>query len=900
MSNKGFAERAAQVQDKAKEVMEEAGGVLSRARGMFSGDAQFFSAVPSREQLRKALDDASIPTKKDGMKGILAQMCLGTDMSGLFPDVVRNIHVPSIELRKLIYNFIVHYCDERPNEALLSISAFQKDLMDRSVHVRSLALRVLASIRISSIQPVVMLAIKKCMTDTSPLVRRTAAIAAIKAFRISRGDALDQCVEVIAKLLGDKVMDVTGAAAAAWLEICPTRYDLIHREYRRICRALPESSEWAQVPILRMLTRYCRSQFADPQKQIAEKQQARNSKGAAGGGGKNKKNDSDSSDEDSDKDAEAKKKNAKVVEEEPAEESSSEEDEVESFFADKKSKKPTTTSKKATSKKAVPKKAVITASKKSKGGDDDSRASSPDDMDLGRIMDIADDHRLLLQSIKPLLHSANRAVVLHTIALYYHCAPVDMLDQCAKPLLRVLNGPKECALPALVAANSVMAKRLTAFIPYIQDFFPLPTDTLQERELKLRILAKLATRDNLPVLTKELNTHFRVMDIRHTLGAIQGMTLIAFSVPNCSRDILRQLLPLLQHRDSDVVSEVVVALRQVVCLGNDATQTLKTIQQLARGIITKKITTPQARASVLWLVADNLKAHPTITQMAPDMFRFFLTSFKEDPIVVRRQLLFLGQKIYLIMEGDNDLTNRFKTMLNYLLELVRFDVNYDLRDAGNMLSQALDKTGDAFKLLKAADEYTATHKPAPELQDPFGDRSALELTSMSHLVGFSSLKHVELPLWAEVSAPDSLRDPPQQTLSGGSNALFNDDSDSTSSSSSSSDDKASSSSSSSSDSDKDSDDDDAAASKKKPKAAATPAAGKAAVAAPKISVSKPKIQVAIKTISKPTAPAPGKGERILQDFFGNSKKPVAGASTTPPKHADPSVSQEKKDESDEE
>ena len=891
--------------------MEEAGGVLSRARGMFSGDAQFFSAVPSREQLRKALDDASIPTKKDGMKGILAQMCLGTDMSGLFPDVVRNIHVPSIELRKLIYNFIVHYCDERPNEALLSISAFQKDLMDRSVHVRSLALRVLASIRISSIQPVVMLAIKKCMTDASPLVRRTAAIASIKAFRISRGDALDQCVEIIAKLLGDKVMDVTGAAAAAWLEICPTRYDLIHREYRRICRALPESSEWAQVPILRMLTRYCRAQFADPQKQIAEKQQARNSKGAGGGAaGKNKKNDSDSSDDDSAKDAEA-KKGAKVAAEEEeaaaAEEASSEEDEVENFFADKKSKKATAKKPAVASKKAVPKKAVISSSsKKSKGGDDDdadSRASSPD-MDLGRIMDITNDHRLLLQSIKPLLHSANRAVVLHTIALYYHCAPVDMLDQCAKPLLRVLNGPKECALPALVAANSVMAKRLAAFIPYIQDFFPLPTDTLQERELKLRILAKLATRDNLPVLTKELNTHFRVMDIRHTLGAIQGMTLIAFSVPNCSRDILRQLLPLLQHRDSDVVSEVVVALRQVVCLGNDASQTLKTIQQLARGIITKKITTPQARASVLWLVADNLKAHPTITQMAPDMFRFFLTSFKEDPIVVRRQLLFLGQKIYLIMEGDNDLTNRFKAMLNYLLELVRFDVNYDLRDAGNMLSQALDKTGDAFKLLKAADEHTAAHKPAPELQDPFGDRSALELTSMSHLVGFSSLKHVELPLWAEVSAPDSLRDPPQQTLSGGNNALFN-DSDSTTSSSSSSDDKASSSSSSSSaDSDKDSDDDDAAAaaSKKKPKATAPAAAATVAVAASKISVVKPKIQVSIKTISKPTAPAPGKGERILQDFFGNSKKPVAGggASTTPPKHADPSVSQEKKEESDEE
>lgn len=878
-----LAETIARAEDKIKGAIEDS--AFSKARNVFSGDAQFFSVLPSREQLRKALDDPALSSKKDGMKGVLAQMCLGMDMSALFPDVVKNIHAPSIELRKFIYTFIVHYCDERPNEALLSISAFQKDLLDRSIHVRSLALRVLSSIRISSIQPVVMLAIKKAMTDVAPLVRRTAAVALIKAHRISKGDSTDQSAEVIAKLLGDRNMDVAGAAAAAWLEVLPTRYDLIHRDYRRLCRGLSEAGDHAQISLLRMLLRYCRANFSDPNKQIQARQEARqearknnnaaNAAAAKEAGGKdnnnnkNKKKDDSSSGSSSDSDSDDDKKKTKksggaaaaADDKGSKKNGGADDDEYESFFSGSK-KKPAS---------PVAKKAEDAASS--------SRASSPSsptaDMDLGYANDIDDDHRLLLNSAKPLLHSANRAVVLHAIALFYHCAPNDMLDPCAKPLLRVLNGPKECVLPALVAANSFISKRHQPLVPFVQDFFPLPKDTLNERDLKLRIMAKLATRDNLAMLTKELGSHFRVMEVRHTISAVQGLARIAFSVPNTSRDILRQLLPLLAHRNSDVVSEVVVALRQVVCLGHDASQTLRTIQQLARGILTNKITTPEARASVLWLVADNLKSHPTITKMAPDMFRTFLASFKADPIVVRRQLLFLGQKIFLHMEAENELTARFKLMLQYLLELLKFDEDYDLRDAGNMLAAAMDRSSEAFKLLKAADDHRTAHKPAPEIQDPFGDRSALELTSMSHLVGFSSLKYTELPLWADTCSAAAVRDPPQ--VASTNNPLLDDDSDSTTTSECGSE-KAGS------DSDSDSDKSDGAAdAAKKP-------------AAPVAVAVKPKIQVNIKTIVKPTAPQPGKGDRILKDFFTASApaaKPGAKAVAVVAvpvveRHADPS------------
>ena len=48
------------------------------------------------------------------------------------------------------------------DEALLSINSFQKDLAHANPRVRALALRVMSSIRVNVIVPVVILAVKKC------------------------------------------------------------------------------------------------------------------------------------------------------------------------------------------------------------------------------------------------------------------------------------------------------------------------------------------------------------------------------------------------------------------------------------------------------------------------------------------------------------------------------------------------------------------------------------------------------------------------------------------------------------------------------------------------------------------------------------------------------------------
>ncbi|GCC40013.1 hypothetical protein chiPu_0024406, partial [Chiloscyllium punctatum] len=86
-------------------------------------------------------------------------------------------------LKKLVYVYLVRYAEEQQDLALLSISTFQRALKDPNQLIRASALRVLSSIRVSIIVPIMMLSIKEAVNDLSPYVRKTAAHAIQKLYR---------------------------------------------------------------------------------------------------------------------------------------------------------------------------------------------------------------------------------------------------------------------------------------------------------------------------------------------------------------------------------------------------------------------------------------------------------------------------------------------------------------------------------------------------------------------------------------------------------------------------------------------------------------------------------------------------------------------------------------------
>lgn len=54
----------------------------------------------------------------------------------------------------------------------------------------------------------------------------------------------------------------------AFEEVCPERIDLIHKNYRKLCNLLIDVEEWGQVVIINMLTRYARTQFVSPWREV--------------------------------------------------------------------------------------------------------------------------------------------------------------------------------------------------------------------------------------------------------------------------------------------------------------------------------------------------------------------------------------------------------------------------------------------------------------------------------------------------------------------------------------------------------------------------------------------------------------------------------------------------------
>ncbi|XP_030422013.1 AP-3 complex subunit beta-1 isoform X2 [Gopherus evgoodei] len=204
--------------------------------------------------------------KLDAMKRIVGMIAKGKNASELFPAVVKNVASKNIEIKKLVYVYLMRYAEEQQDLALLSISTFQRALKDPNQLIRASALRVLSSIRVPIIVPIMMLAIKEASADLSPYVRKNAAHAIQKLYSLDP-EQKEMLIEVIEKLLKDKSTLVAGSVVMAFEEVCPDRIDLIHKNYRKLCNLLVDVEEWGQVVIIHMLTRYARTQFVSPWKE---------------------------------------------------------------------------------------------------------------------------------------------------------------------------------------------------------------------------------------------------------------------------------------------------------------------------------------------------------------------------------------------------------------------------------------------------------------------------------------------------------------------------------------------------------------------------------------------------------------------------------------------------------
>ncbi|KAF1964606.1 ARM repeat-containing protein [Bimuria novae-zelandiae CBS 107.79] len=213
-------------------------------------------------QLKKLLDSRSERDVLEGLRRVVTMSYRQPPSQTLpfFSHVIKNIASPSLQVKKLVYIYLLQHAEHEPDTALLSINTIQRSLTDQNPQLRALALRVMSGIRVPVISQIVSLGIKRGAGDMSPYVRRAAALAIPKCYQLDPNTE-PQLLDYLSTLLADKQFFVAGAAVAAFLEMCPNRLDLIHPHYRSLVRKLSDMDEWGQLATLRLMVKYGRKCF---------------------------------------------------------------------------------------------------------------------------------------------------------------------------------------------------------------------------------------------------------------------------------------------------------------------------------------------------------------------------------------------------------------------------------------------------------------------------------------------------------------------------------------------------------------------------------------------------------------------------------------------------------------
>jgi AP-3 complex subunit beta len=648
----------------------------------------------------------------DGLRKVIAMQYANPPQPTLtfFPAVLKTLSNPYPSTRPLVYNYLIHHAEADPDTALLAINTIQKSLSDTYPRVRAMALKTMAGMRVPVISQLVSLAIKKGVSDLSPIVRKAAALACVKCVRLDP-NTRPQVEDYIATLLGDKQYYVAGAAVQAFMEVCPDRLDLIHPTYRRLCRMVVDMDEWGQLALMRLMTVYARRCF--PRRTKRQKR------------------------------------------------AQTQEEKAKSFYEDLEPKE-------------------------------------EDEADYEEVEVVDPDLELFLKSIQPLLQSRNSAVIVSVARAYLYLSPTNYLHRAIGPLIALLRSSQDTQQVALYNIVQVCLLHPTMFLPYFRHFLIRSNEAPQIWSLKLEILTLVfphCAKDVQDLILAELEHFSRGHDAALVRESVRAIGRCAQSSDaTTSRRCLSLLLKQIHSPDQNLVGEAIEVVRHLIQRSPDEHR--KTVIRLARNL--DSLTSPTARASIIWLVGE-FAGHDPQNNIAADVLRILVKGYADEADEVRAQIVLLAAKIYLHFLNEKNEKQKALDALNGLeitnekhnnnlisteedgqgfredafgdpkpddsqedaegekqhpIELLwqhttllaRYTPSYDLRDRARLFRAllAIQSSTELASLLLLAP------KPVPQAPSPSESRKGFALGSASLIIGEQAVRGYEaIPDWVQ-------------------------------------------------------------------------------------------------------------------------------------------------------
>ncbi|PWZ00278.1 hypothetical protein BCV70DRAFT_231892 [Testicularia cyperi] len=757
---------------------------------------------------------------------IVAMISKGRDASQFLPAVLKLTSCSNLDVRKLVYIVLLRYANLNPDLTLLSINSFQRDLSDPSPLIRAMALRVLSSIKVSMVAPIVFMAVAKATRDPNLYVRKIAALAIPKCFQIDRSQ-LDTLLESLSTLLSDRSPYVLGAALSAYQQVCPDRWDLLHQQFRKICHAIADMDEWGQISSLQVLSRYARANFAKPrsdnQSAAASSEKVEIPEMAMNA---------------------ATRDQASRASKQP--EGNNGTQDLEDFLA----------SDAAPSVIAAAPRSATSSSLRPSQSNYKSSATAETRMDR--------DLELLLFKSQALLHSQNAAVVMAALRITFYLGPQTQRHLVARPLLRILHDSTDTSYVVLRNVATIARRDPRIFAPYVTSFFlgASHQESLVVSKLKLDILVTVCTKANLGLVLPELATHIRSPQDAIAVHAVTCIGRLAGSTKlNARSKCLTALLNLLKKRKTGasvsgaVIARAVLVVKNLISDsdapdldGSNATattnKTAAIVYRLAAllfGTVLKAdsdgtnkskkktpkpkvlgkgaILHPGARASILWLLGQHArrtisittssgqKATKTLAELVlPDVLRRCAVNFVHEAPGVKLQILTVSSKTFAFLptvltgtgvfgdalDGQGRAEQLMATVTKlhfYLLKLARDSIQDAIARAARSVGETSSEDDADLKGVRLRREqvihvlfegktssfHPDTAKPdveptvSPETSTPTQSttsRKEVEIGTLSLILDGKLIKgwlSTQLPDWTDTPTSPSLREPPQVT-----------------------------------------------------------------------------------------------------------------------------------------
>lgn len=761
-------------------------------------------------QIRQQLSSPNTETKLVGLRrAIAAEAACGTGEctegpSLFFADVLKNLSTSDFELKRLVYLYLVQHAQQHPDLTLLSINGYQKDLYSSSHVVRAAALKSLSSLSMLEIVQLLLHSLKRAAADTSPLVRKTAAHAAAKIYYLDT-DQREETVGVLLQLLGDGEIAVLGAALISFRLIFfqslltgplspagtsvngftslgsphveegtgeggPCSQEealaLLHPFYSRLVSLLPQLQPGPQVVAVDLLTRYCRLFFRQPQA-VDGRSQVSTPQGRG-------------------------------------EDSEAAEARIDGSTRD-----------------PPPMSALSLLASRGTG----IQPQAPPQVGVpgpyqSRYAPLPEDFERFRQALELLLLSDSIAVVISACSGIQSLFPSSSWDCVVTPLLRCMyTCPADYKEPLLRVITSFVSACPRLFQPHLREFYLKQSDTFPVRQQKLYLLFSLALANpaSLSVLLPELRAYVHwAGDERLTASVFRVLTLLALRHKPAQIYCMRLFVSLLDSASASLAAEAVVGVRTLVQQKQDeedGDMLARLVLHLAAQL--SKVTSPAARASVVWVVG---KYHAQVSWVAADALRQLTKRFREEADDVKLQILLLATRLWGFhfrnmqegpaggpasespsgvaqQQGEQRLIPpptreqsrqhfpRLDSMLRFLLEMSMYDLSHDVRDMArtyfaltSVLSQPEETVPEEQKdMRRFAAQYlhslsTTTPTPASGTPVQLGEEALLgwdhtlpagetgwPWSSLAFHTGLCFPGDVPLPSFASVDSVSSLR-----------------------------------------------------------------------------------------------------------------------------------------------